>query len=70
VLFVTLATLGIQPRLDSFTFSAPNQYIYNIADHFQGLYSIIIGGALVFHHIYCALAGFISGTTAGSLGYL
>ena len=27
VLFVPLATLGIQPRLDSFTFSAPNQYI-------------------------------------------
>jgi hypothetical protein len=31
VLFVPLATFGIQPRLDSFTFSAPNQYIYNIS---------------------------------------
>jgi hypothetical protein len=64
VLFVPLATAGIQPRLDSFTFSAPNQYIYNIADHFQGLYSIIIGGSLVFHLIYGALAGFISGRMA------
>src|SRR5918996_3184649 len=61
VLFVPLATLGIQPRLDSFTFSAPNQYIYNIASHFQGLYSIIISGSLVFHLIYGELAGFISG---------
>src|SRR5215207_1443 len=64
VLFVPLATFGIQPRLDSFTFSAPNQYIFNIAGHFQGLYSIIIGGSLVFHLIYGALAGFISGRMA------
>ena len=35
VLFVPLATFGIQPRLDSFAFSAPNQYIYNIALHFH-----------------------------------
>src|SRR5215203_259578 len=61
VLFVPLATFGIQPRLDSFTFSAPNQHIYNIASHFQGLYPIIIGGSLLFHLIYGALAGFISG---------
>ena len=61
VLFVPLATLGIQPRLDSFTFSAPNQHIYNIAGHFQGLYPITIGGSLVFHLVYGALAGFLSG---------
>ena len=61
VLFVPLATFGIQPRLDSFAYSAPNQYIYNIASHFQGLYPIIIGGSLVFHMIYGAMAGFISG---------
>jgi hypothetical protein len=64
MLFVPLATAGIQPRLDSFAFSAPNQYIYNIADHFQGLYSIIIGGSLVFHLIYGALTGFVSGRMA------
>ncbi|MGB8134676.1 MAG: hypothetical protein WCE99_10845, partial [Nitrososphaeraceae archaeon] len=64
VLFVPLATLGIQPRLDSYAFTAPNQYVYNIADHFQGLYSIIIGGSFVFHLIYGMLAGFISGRMA------
>ena len=35
VLFVPLATFGIQPRLDSITFSAPNQYIYNISATFK-----------------------------------
>ncbi|MFL6458390.1 MAG: hypothetical protein ACJ71G_15665, partial [Nitrososphaeraceae archaeon] len=58
VLFVPLATFAIQPRLDSFTYSAPNQHIYNIASHFMGLYAIIIGGSLVFHLIYGALIGF------------
>jgi hypothetical protein len=61
VLFVPLATNGIQPRLDSFAYTAPNQYVYNIADHFQGMYFTIIGGSLAFHLIYGALAGFISG---------
>jgi hypothetical protein len=61
VLFVPLAMFAIQPRLDSFTYSAPNQYIHNIAGHFKGLYSVIIGGSLVFHLIYGALIGFISG---------
>ena len=64
VLFVPLATFAIQPRLDSFGFSAPNQYIYSIAAHFKGLYAVIIGGSLVFHLIYGALAGFISGRMA------
>src|SRR6188472_3820266 len=61
VLFVPLATFAIQPRLDSFAYSAPNQYIYNIAGHFKELYTVIIGGSLVFHLIYGALVGFISG---------
>ena len=61
VLFVPLATFVIQPRLDFFAYSAPDQYIYNIAGHFKGLYSVIIGGSLVFHLIYGALIGFISG---------
>jgi Na+/proline symporter len=64
VLLVPLATLGIQQRLDSYAFTAPNQYVYNISDHFQGLYFIIIGGSLAFHLIYGALAGFISGRMA------
>ena len=61
VLFVPLATFAIQPRLDSFAYSAPNQYIYNIVSHFKGLYAIVIGGSLVFHLIYGALIGFLSG---------
>jgi hypothetical protein len=61
VLFVPLATFAIQPRLDSFAYSAPNQYIYNIVSHFKGLYEVVIGGSLVFHIIYGALIGFLSG---------
>ena len=61
VLFVPLATFAIQPRLDSFAYSAPNQYIYNIVSHFKGLYAVVIGGSLVFHLIYGALIGFLSG---------
>ncbi len=61
VLFVALATFAIQPRLDSFAYSAPNQYIYNIAGHSKGLYAVVIGGSLVFHLIYGTLIGFISG---------
>jgi hypothetical protein len=55
--------LGIQPRLDSFAFSAPDQYIYYIAAHFKGLCIplLFLGGSLLFHLIYGALAGFISG---------
>jgi hypothetical protein len=64
LLFVPLATFAIQPRLDSFAFSAPNQYIYNIASHFKGLYPIIVGGSIIFHLTYGALAGFISGRMA------
>lgn len=48
-------------RLDSFSTSAPNQYIYDISGHFQSLYPIIIGGSLVFHIIYGSLLGFIAG---------
>ena len=61
VLFVPLATFAIQPRLDSFAYSASNQFIYNIAGHFKGLYAVVIGGSLVFHLVYGNLIGFISG---------
>ena len=36
----------------------------NIAAHFKGLYPIIIDGSLVFHLIYGALTGFVSGRMA------
>ena len=61
VLFVPLATFAIQPRLDSITYSAPNQYIYNISAHFKGFITVIIGGSLIFHLIYGILIGFIAG---------
>lgn len=61
ILFVPLATFGIQPKLDSFVTSAPNQYIFEIASHFQGLYPVIIIGSLIFHLLYGALLGFLAG---------
>jgi hypothetical protein len=62
ILFLPLATFIIQPRLDSFANSlVPNQYVYNIASNFQGLYYIIIGGSFMFHLVYGALLGYIAG---------
>lgn len=61
ILFVPLATFGIQPKLDSFVISAPNQHIFEIASQFQGSYQVIIIGSLVFHLIYGALLGFLAG---------
>jgi hypothetical protein len=61
ILFVPLATFGIQPKLDSFVTSAPNQYIFEIAGHFQGLYPVIIIGSLIFHLLYGALLGLLAG---------
>jgi hypothetical protein len=49
------------PYNDSFASSAPNQFMYNIAGHFNGLYPVIIGGSLVFHLIYGTFTGFVSG---------
>jgi len=61
ILFVPLGTFGIQPKLESFTASAPNQYIYEISNHFEGLYPLIIAGSLAFHLVYGALLGFLAG---------
>lgn len=61
ILFVPLATFGIQPKLDYFATSAPNQYIYDISNYFNGLYPLIITGSLAFHFIYGALLGFLAG---------
>lgn len=61
ILFVPLGIFGIQPKLDPFAISAPNQYIYAISSHFQGLYPLIIAGSLVFHFVYGALLGFLAG---------
>jgi hypothetical protein len=66
VLFLPLATFGIQPRLDAFLASAPNAYVENIASHFAGLYPLIVGGSLVFHIIYGAILGFLAGRMENS----
>jgi hypothetical protein len=59
VLFLPLATFIIQPKLDAFAVSAPNQYLFGIADHFQGLYPLVAIGSLGFHIIYGIIFGFI-----------
>ena len=61
ILFVPLATFGIQPKLDSFDGLAPNQYIYEISNHFEGLYPLVVFGSMVFHLVYGALLGFLAG---------
>ncbi len=59
VLFLPLATFIIQPKLDAFAISAPNQYLFGIASHFQGLYPLVAIGSLGFHIIYGIVFGFI-----------
>jgi hypothetical protein len=59
VLFLPLSTFVIQPKLDAFALSAPNQYLFIIANHFQGLYPIVAIGSLGFHIIYGIVLGFM-----------
>ena len=61
ILFLPLTTFGILPKLDSYVASAPNQYIFEISSHFQGLYPVIIIGSLIFHLLYGLLLGFLAG---------
>jgi hypothetical protein len=60
VLFFPLATFGIQARLDEYALSAPNDQIFQIASHFNGLYYTIIGSAFAFHMIYGSIMGLIA----------
>ena len=64
VLFVPLATFGMQKMLDSFIVSAPNTYVSNIALIFQGSYPLIVGGSLLFHLVYGCILGIIAGRMA------
>jgi hypothetical protein len=64
VLFIPLATFGIQKMLDSFVMSAPNTYVYNIALRFQGSYPLVVGGSLLFHLVYGCILGIIAGRMA------
>jgi uncharacterized membrane protein len=61
VLFLPLTTYVIQPKLNMFSFSAPNQYVFVIAQHFQGLNMVVIIGSLILHLIYGIILGLISG---------
>jgi len=61
ILFVPLATLAIQPKLNSLMTLATNENFRSIAFHFQGLYPVIIGGSLIFHIVYGVILGFIVG---------
>ena len=61
VLFLPLATFIIQPKLDSFYNSAPNQYIYQISNQFSGLYFLVAIGSLIFHIVYGVILGFLAG---------
>ena len=59
VLFLPLSTFIIQPKLDAFVVSAPNQDLFVIADYFQGLYPLVAIGSLGFHVIYGIVLGFM-----------
>jgi len=61
VFFLPLTTYIIQPKLDMFNFSAPNQYVFVIAQHFQGLYFVVVIGSFFFHVIYGIILGLIAG---------
>ena len=47
-----------------FKISIKSIYIYNESNHFQGIYPVIIWDSFVFHIVYGALMGFISGRMA------
>lgn len=64
VLFLPLTIFGIMPSLDAFTASAPNAYVNNIANYFNGLYPLLIGGSLLFHLLYGAILGLMAGRMA------
>ncbi len=49
LLFVPLATMAIQAKLDSLVTMATNENFKNIAFHFEGWYLVIISGSLIFH---------------------
>jgi hypothetical protein len=61
VLFLPLTVYIIQPKLDTFNSSAPNQYVFVIAQHFQGLNTIIVIGSFFFHIVYGIILGSIAG---------
>lgn len=66
VLFVPLATFGIQPKLDSFMITDSNPYAHSIANHFAGLYYFVLGTSLLFHLVYGTVFGLLAGRMTGA----
>ena len=65
VLFVPLATFGIQPKLDTFMITDANNYAHSIATHFAGLYYFVLGASLLFHLIYGTVFGLLADRMTG-----
>jgi hypothetical protein len=65
ILFVPLATFGIQPRLDTFMNTEANPYAHSIATHFAGLYALVLIASLAFHLVYGAVFGLLAGRMTG-----
>ena len=65
VLFMPLATFGIQPKLDSLMITETNTYAHSIANHFAGLYYFVLGTSLLFHLVYGTVFGLLAGRMTG-----
>jgi hypothetical protein len=65
VLFVPLATFGIQPKLDTFMITEANPYAHSIANQFAGLYYLVLGASLLFHLVYGVVFGLLAGRMTG-----
>jgi hypothetical protein len=65
VLFLPLATFGIQPKLDTFMITEANPYAHSIANHFAGLYYLVLGASLLFHLVYGVVFGLLAGRMTG-----
>jgi hypothetical protein len=65
VLFAPLATFGIQPKLDTLMITEANTYAHSIANHFAGLYYLVLGASLLFHLVYGAVFGLLAGRMTG-----
>jgi hypothetical protein len=65
VLFLPLATFGFQPKLDTFMITEANPYAHSIANHFAGLYYLVLGTSLLFHLVYGVVFGLLAGRMTG-----
>jgi len=66
VLFLPLATFGFQPKLDTFMITEANPYAHSIANHFAGLYYLVLGTSLLFHLVYGVVVfGLLAGRMTG-----